>query len=180
MNIFITLLRGINVSGQKLIKMSELKILFEDLGFTQVTTYIQSGNVVFKSKKRNLNDIEGEIQRGLKSKFNFDVQVFVITSDELENIISNNPFIKKNKEEAKLYVTFLSKIPDAEKLDVLSKFNFETEEYRVYRRNIFLHFPNGYGKAKLNNNLIEKKLGLFATTRNWNTMINLSEIINKM
>ena len=78
---FIALLRGINVSGQKKIKMSDLKLLFEDLGFQNVETYIQSGNVIFSSKEKSIKKLESKISSGIKSKYGFDVPVLVINPD---------------------------------------------------------------------------------------------------
>ena len=94
---FIALLRGINVSGQKKIKMSELQLLFEKMGFQDVETYIQSGNVVFSSKKKSIEKIETKISSGIKNKFSFDIQVVVINPKEIESILKNNPFIKKKR-----------------------------------------------------------------------------------
>ena len=108
---FIALLRGINVSGQKIIKMSELKLLFEEMGFQDVQTYIQSGNVIFSSKEKSGEKLEAKISSGIKNKFGFDVKVIVVNPEEIEYVLKNNPFIKKKKDAEKLCVTFLSKTP---------------------------------------------------------------------
>jgi len=174
---FIALLRGINVSGQKKIKMSDLKLLFEEIGFQNVETYIQSGNVIFSSKDLSANKLETNISSGIKKKFGFDVQVFILTPKEIENTFNNNPFIKKKKEIEKLYVTFLSNVPLNENIQKLNSTDYSPEEYKIDGRQIYLFFPDGYGKAKLNNNLFEHKLKLNGTTRNWKTIKTLSELI---
>jgi uncharacterized protein (DUF1697 family) len=173
---FISFLRGINVSGQKQIKMSDLKTLFEDLGFSKVQTYIQSGNVIFSSKQKSNKKLEDKISSAIKSKFGFDVQVMVLTSEEIEYVIQNNPYLKKKKDSEKLYVTFLSENPLAENMKKLNAIDYSPEEYVLDGRYIYLVVPNGYGKAKLNNNLFENKLKVFGTTRNLNTIKALFEL----
>ena len=175
---FIALLRGINVSGQKTIKMSNLKLLFEKLGFQNVETYIQSGNVIFSSKEKSVKILESKISSGIKSKYGFDVQVLIIKPDEIEYVLKNNPFIKKKKATEKLYVTFLEDKPNSENIKKLETRGFSPEEYIIDGKFIYLFYPNGAGKAKLNNNLLESKLKLPATTRNWNTIKTLSELVN--
>lgn len=172
---FIALLRGINVSGQKKIKMSELKLLFEEIGFRNVETYIQSGNVIFSSKENSGKILEAKISSGIKRKFGFDVQVIVINSNEIKYILKTNPFIKKKKDAEKLYVTFLSKIPSDENIEKLYLIDYLPEEYVIDGRYIYLFVPNGYGRAKLNNNFFEDKLKVFGSTRNWKTVMALSE-----
>ena len=113
---FIALLRGINVSGQKQIKMPDLKALFEDIGFQDVETYIQSGNVIFSAKEKSNEKLETIISSGIIKKFGFDVQIIVITPEEIEYVLKSNPFIKKKKDIEKLYVTFLANNPSVENI----------------------------------------------------------------
>jgi len=173
---FVALLRGINVSGQKQIKMPDLKTLSEDLGFTKVQTYIQSGNVIFSAREKSNKKLEDKISSAIKSKFGFDVQVIVVTPEEIEYVIQNNPFIKKKKDLEKLYVTFLSENLPAENIKKLNAVDYSPEEYIIDGRYIYLFVPNGYGKAKLNNNLFENKFKVFGTTRNWKTVNKLFEL----
>jgi len=178
MNRLIALLRGINVSGQKKIKMSELKILFKNLGFQNVATYIQSGNVIFSGKQKSSTKRANKISSGIKSKCNFDVQVIILTPQEINQVLKSNPFIKKKKEIERLYVTFLSAKPSIENLNKLEQTAFLPEEYSINEKIIYLFFPYGAGNAKLNNNFIEKKLNINGTTRNWKTVNALSELVN--
>ncbi|MBE0571634.1 MAG: DUF1697 domain-containing protein [Ignavibacteriaceae bacterium] len=173
---FIALLRGINVSGQRLIKMSDLKILFEKVGFNGVETYLQSGNVIFTSKETSTEKLSLKISSAIKKQFGFDVQLIVVTLEEIEQVIKKNPFIKKKKEAEKLYVVFLSEKPLIENMDKLNSIDYAPEEYIIDEKYIYLFVPNGYGKAKLNNNLFENKLKVFGTTRNLNTIKALFEL----
>jgi uncharacterized protein (DUF1697 family) len=173
MSKFIALLRGINVSGQKQIKMSDLKTLFEATGFQDVKTYIQSGNVIFSAKEKSKRKLGNKSSLAIKSKYGFDVRVIVITPDEIECVLKNNPFFKNKKDAEKLYVIFLSENPLVENIKKLNAINYSPEEYVIDGRYIYLFVPNGYGKAKLNNNLFENKLKVFGTTRNWNTVNKL-------
>jgi len=173
---FIALLRGINVSGQRLIKMSDLKILFEKVGFKGVETYLQSGNVIFTSKETSTEKLSLKISSAIKKQFGFDVKLIVVTLEEIEQVIKKNPFIKKKKEAEKLYVVFLSEKPLIENMDKLNSIDYAPEEYIIDEKYIYLFVPNGYGKAKLNNNLFENKLKVFGTTRNLNTIKALFEL----
>jgi uncharacterized protein (DUF1697 family) len=173
---FIALLRGMNVGGQKQIKMSTLKLLFEELRFHNVETYIQSGNVIFSSKEKLPEKLEQKISSAIKRKFGFDVRVMVLTPEEIEYVLNNNPFIKRKKESEKLYVTFLAKSPSDENINKLNAIDYSPEEYIIDGRYIYLFVPNGYGKAKLNNNFFESKLNASATTRNWKTVNKMFEL----
>ena len=174
---FIALLRGINVSGQKKIKMTVLKSLFELTGFQDVTTYIQSGNVIFSSNEKSGEKLAKKISSEIKRKFGFEVQVIILTPKEIEYTLKNNPFIKRKKESERLYVTFLSGIPPKENIQKLNSLNYSPEEYKIDGKLIYLFLPNGAGKAKLNNNLFENKLKANGTTRNWKTVKTLSELV---
>ena len=172
---YIALLRGINVSGQKKIKMIELKKLFEDLSFTNVETYIQSGNVLFSSKSINSKSMKDTIEKRIALDFGFQVQSILKTPAELGKTLKKNPFLK-NKDIARVYYTFLSAKPSAANIKKLSDTDYSPEEYVINGDVVFLFFPAGYGKAKLNNNFFEKKLGVYATTRNHKTVETLFEM----
>ena len=178
MSRFVALLRGINVSGQKKIQMSELKTLCEKLGFQNVETYIQSGNVIFSSKEKSISKLANKISLAIKNKFNFDVQVIILTPQEIQQALQNNPFIKKKKEIDRMYVSFLSAVPSIENVNKFNEISFQPEEYSIKEKIIYLFFPNGAGKAKLNNNFIENKLKVISTTRNWKTVTTVSKLVS--
>jgi len=172
---FIALLRGINVSGQKKIKMSELKSLFEDIGFQDVETYIQSGNVIFSSKENIKLKLESKIAKAIKKQWGFYVQIFVLDTGDIDYVLKANPFIKKEKGIERMYVTFLSDKPSKENIQKLTSTDYSPEEYQIDNNLVYLFLPNGAGKSKLSNNFFENKLKLVGTTRNWKTIRTLSE-----
>jgi uncharacterized protein (DUF1697 family) len=177
MKTHIAILRGINVSGQKKVIMTELKALFESLGFLSVQTYIQSGNVIFESDKQGLATV---INQAITTKYTFDVPVQVVAKEELEFVVKHNPFLSKGKGDEKfLHYTFLKDQPNEELIAVLESQNFEGEEFKITKKVVYLHCPNGYGKAKMNNNFIERKLKVVATTRNLKTVNRLIKLSEK-
>ena len=174
---YIALLRGINVSGQKKIKMSDLKILFEDLYFTNVQTYIQSGNVLFTSNMNNKKAILTKIEKKITNRFGYKVEVILKTPDELKRAIKSNPFLKdKKKNSERIYYTFLSENPSPSNSKILNEIDHTPEQFILNGDVIYLFLPNGAGKSKLNNNFFEKRLGVFATTRNRNSVQALLEL----
>lgn len=177
---FISLLRGINVSGQKKILMNELKTLYESIDLKDVTTYIQSGNVVFNSGENNKNKIADLISRSIKQKYGFDVKVLIRTRNELAKIIKQNPFLKNEGVDVKrLYVTFLERKPDAKLINNLAADKETIDSYKVIGTEVYLHVPGGFGKTIFSNSYIENKLRLNATTRNWNTVNKLLQLTSE-
>jgi uncharacterized protein (DUF1697 family) len=178
---FIALLRGINVSGQKKIKMSALKNLFEELSFNNVQTYIQSGNVLFTSKSINKKAIRTKIENKILEEYGYKVEVILKTPDEFKRAIKSNPFLKdKKKNSERIYFTFLSEKPSSSNIKILKDINYLPEQFIFDNDVIYLFFPNGYGKAKLNNNFFEKKLEVIATTRNYKTVETLYTLSNEI
>ncbi len=178
MTSFVSLLRGINVSGHNMIKMAELKTLYESLGFRNVTTYIQSGNVIFQTEKDDPASVEGRIERAIEKKFGSRVTVIVRKRAELASVIKANPFIGSNKiDEIRLYVTFLREKPTPALVKAVQPAAARsTDQYKILGSEVYLYCPNGYGKTLLSNNFFEKQLKVAATTRNWNTVNNLYDM----
>jgi uncharacterized protein (DUF1697 family) len=172
MPVYISMLRGINVVGHNMIKMSELKGLYESLGFTDVATYIQSGNVVFKAKETNPSPVRTKIMDGIAKMFGFSVTVIIRQPKELAAIVKKNPFPgRRGVDETKLHVTFLESKPAAALVKALGPLTAKSkDEYRVTGREIYLYCPGSYGKTLLSNTFFEKSLKVAATTRNWNTV----------
>ncbi len=176
MAVFLSILRGINVSGHKQIKMADLKVLYEKLGFKNVTTYIQSGNVIFESKIAK--DLPERIDKKIFEKYKFNVPIIIRTIDEIQKIINGNLFLKeKNIELDKLHVTYLENIPVKENLDKITNLNYEPDRFYISDKEIYLYCPGGYGNTKLNNNFFENKLKVTATTRNWKTTNEIFKIM---
>ncbi len=174
---YISILRGINVSGHKIIKMAALKLLYENLGFQHVKTYVQSGNVIFQSKENNFQSLGHLISDQILKVFGFEVPVILLTVDQLKSIIENNPL--KNdptKNSLYLHVTFLASQPikyDSE--SILSR-KQEGEEIMISENAVYLYCPNGYGNTKLTNTFLENKLKVGVTTRNWKSTNEILKI----
>lgn len=175
MTTYIAILRGINVGGHRKILMADLKSLLEKKGLKNCTTYIQSGNVVFTSNKPP-KEIEKTIKQAISKKYGFDVPVLVRTTDEVENTFKNNPFLSKETDINKLYVAFLSDVPTKENLDKLNAVQFEDANYQVIGKHLYICYDTKVSNSKLTNNLIENKLKVTATTRNWKTVSKLIEL----
>jgi len=177
MKTYISILRGINVGGKNLIKMNSLKEMYEGLGFLNVKTYIQSGNVVFQSVETNLKELEMLISDGILNRFTFNVPVFVREVSELKGILVQNPFLKEIEEDiSKLHLTFLSKSPEKPFVDSIGNSSYLPDKYFITEKTVYLFCPNGYGKTKLNNNFFENKLKVKATTRNLRTLMELVKL----
>lgn len=177
MESYIAILRGINVSGQKKIKMEDLRQSLAELNFHDIQTYIQSGNVIFQQQKSNPLDLARQIAHQISAKYGFEVPVIVKTIADLEHILHNNPFLKDRREdESRLHVTFLSEKPGEELLNNIKELDYKPDEFMISDQAIYLFCLNGYGRTKLTNNFFENKLNVTATTRNWKTVNKLAEI----
>jgi len=171
MKTYIALLRGINVSGQKKVPMAELREMLLKEGFNDVKTYIQSGNVIFKSSEINKTTIEAHIKKAILAHFGFNVPVLIKTKDEIDNILESCPFLEEKKE--KSYYTLLHAIPNRELIEKVEKETYPNETFNITHECIYFYSSVGYGKAKCNNNFFERKLEVSATTRNYKTMVKL-------
>jgi len=171
MKTYIALLRGINVSGQKIIKMAELRESLTKAGFENARTYIQSGNIILPSTETDHKVIEAQVKALILKDFGFDVPTFVTTADYLEDTVKNNPF--PNEETKKIYVSLLDEKPEQARIDALNAADFSPEEYVVDRKRVYLFAALGAAKSKLSNNYFESKLKVKATSRNWNTINKL-------
>jgi uncharacterized protein (DUF1697 family) len=180
MQTYIAMLRGINVSGKKVIKMERLRATFAELGFSNVQTYVQSGNVVFEASNNSAAVLRGKIEQKILRDFSFSVPVFLKTSREMEEVIKCNPFLKDSAiDQTKLHVTFLSDAPPGSAPGLLQSLAAGLEQFHIVGREIFLYCPHGYGNTKLSNTAIERKLSIGATTRNWTTAKTLLAMMNQ-
>ncbi len=175
MNSFISLLRGINVTGYNMIRMPELKALYESLGFGGVTTYIQSGNVIFQAAQKDPDAVSTLIEQSIEKKFGFLVRIILRRPAQLARVIKSSPLAgSDNIDESRLYVTFLKTKPTAALLKALKLAAAKSSDQYIIKGNeVYLHCPNGYGKTLLSNTFFEKHLKVVATTRNWKTVNTL-------
>ena len=178
MKTFISLLRGINVSGQNRVNMPELKRAYEALGLTNVRTYIQSGNVVFECAEQDPGILAERIEVEIARTFGCSVRVLLRDQNQFQRILEGNPFLHERSEDPeKLYVTFLAGRPSEAILRQLIAPAGIPDEFRACGQEIHVFCPNGYGKTRISNTFFEKKLGIPATTRNWKTVNALYEIL---
>jgi len=177
MKTHIALLRGINVSGHKIIKMELLRKILGELDFQNIRTYIQSGNIIFESHLSDVARLEQQIAAKIEEHFSFTVPVTVVTPDELLGIINKNPYAKESLSDAtQPYVSFLSEIPKNEQLDVLKTIDFNGDQFIGIDKTLYLWYANSAGNSKLSNAIIESKLKLRSTARNWKTVLKLYEL----
>ncbi|MGA2585380.1 MAG: DUF1697 domain-containing protein [Tepidisphaeraceae bacterium] len=177
MSTYIAMLRGINVSGHKTIKMEQLRACFAGLGFSDVKTYVQSGNVIFSAAKNSEAQLKKMIEQRISRDFGHSVPIFLRTSKKMAEVIQRNPFLNDRAiDPSKLHVTFLSDAPPKAALDHLKPLAAQSEKIQIIGREIYLYCPDGYGSTKLSNTAIEKKLSVGATTRNWKTVNTLMEM----
>ena len=171
------MLRGINVSGQKKIKMADLRALYESLGFDNVQSYLQSGNVIFDSSEGDRTKLAMMIEDAIHNEYGYEVAIFIRTVADFQQIIDTNPFLHgRDEDPTKLYVSFLMQRPSDAKLSALTVPEKSADEFVVAGDVIFVFCPNGYGRTKLSNNFFERKLQVAATTRNWRSVNALLEI----
>jgi uncharacterized protein (DUF1697 family) len=178
---YIAMLRGINVGGQKIIRMEQLRESCAALGFKNVETYVQSGNIVFLAMKEPPSTLSKRISEAIRHDFGFPVPALVKTSKEMEDVIESNPFLKeKGIDASKLHVTFLSNAPSKNALKRLETLPAQSDRFHAGRREIYLYCPDGYGRTKLSNTAFEKALAVEATTRNWKTVNTLLEMAARL
>ncbi|MDX2003482.1 MAG: DUF1697 domain-containing protein [Chitinophagales bacterium] len=179
MQTYIAILRGINVSGHRPVNMKALKALLESEGFTDVTTYIQSGNLVFRHATTAEDMLVAHLEGIIQHKFGFEVPVIVRTATDWKRAAYHNPFLKeKGIDTDKLHITFLAAEPSPENLGKTNTYNYEPDRFIVHGREVYIYAPGGYGNTKLNNTFFESKLKVSATTRNLKTVNKLLELID--
>jgi len=179
MKTYIVLLRGVNVSGKNIVKMAVLKAILIDNDFKNVTTYIQSGNIILSSDLGK-DVVVTKVQQLINDHFQLQIAVFCLDLQEMEVALKNNPFTE-NIEPNKLFFTFLNEEPAADLLADLEKIDFATDQFKVIDKVLYFYLPNGMSNSKLNNNFFEKKLKVTATGRNLNTihkLIDLAKVSN--
>ena len=174
MPVVISLLRAVNVGGTSIIKMSDLRALFESLKFQDVLTYIQSGNVVFRTEEEDLPKLAKKIQATLEKRFGVKPGVLLRTAAQMRDVIARNPFAKRrNIEPAKLQCYFLVDKLGAEACSQLKGLSIHSEELIPSGSELFIYFPDGMGKSKLPWSRLEKICVTPGTGRNWNSVAKL-------
>lgn len=178
MPIIISLLRGINVGGNKKIKMADLRELYASLGFQNTKTLLQSGNAVFETDLTDLTEIKHKIENGIQDKYGFDVTVIIRTPEALQAVVDNHPFSDEQvSDPAKMAFVFLSEAPSKDAVDALRDNNPGEEIITYHNCELYIFYTNGMGRSKLDANRIERALKVKSTTRNWNTTQKILNLI---
>ena len=167
---YVGLLRGVNVGGRNTVSMADLRSLVESLGHTEVTTYIQSGNIVFTSAKAVAAPT---LEAAIKGKFGLDVTVVLRTPAELARVVKANPFAREDL--SKVHVGFMARKPAKTVVTEIDAARFEPEEFAVLGAELYLYLPNGMGRSKLPDYL-GRQLKIPTTVRNWNTVLKLLDL----
>jgi len=177
MPVLISMLRGVNVGPHNRIKMDALRTVYESLKLEDVRTYVQSGNVIFRAKEKNLASLAKKIEKAIEGKFGFRCDVILRTTNELRKAIAASPFAsRRDVEPGKLLITFLVADPGADAHSALLAFKAHAEEMHLKGRELYIYFPNGAGKSKLPWSSIAKLLKTTGTARNLNSTIKMLEI----
>jgi uncharacterized protein (DUF1697 family) len=185
MPVLISMLRGVNVVGHNRIKMDALRVLYESLKFDNPRTFIQSGNVIFRTKlphnPKNSAALAKKIQDGIERTFGFRPEVILRTPDELRAAIAATPFpAHRNLHPGKVLVTFLTAQPPSTAHTTLLTLKDYPEEVHLKGRELYIYFPNGAGQTKLPWSKVEKLLKVNGTARNWNSVTKMLAIAEEM
>lgn len=172
MNTYIALFRGINVGGKSILRMKDLKVLLEDPGLQSVKTYIQSGNVVFRSEDRSATQLAGEIGEAIRRKRGFEPHVLLLEKEEMKSAMAANPFPAAESEPKSLHLYFLAAVPDHPDVKELESFRKESERFVLDGNVFYLHAPDGIGRSKLAARA-ERLIGVPMTGRNWRTVCKI-------
>jgi uncharacterized protein (DUF1697 family) len=181
MPVFISMLRGVNVGGHNRIKMDALRGLYESLKLEDPRTYVQSGNVIFRTKEKNTAQLAKKIQDAIEKTFGFHTEVILRTTDELRKAITASPFAKRRElEPGKILVTFLAAEPDSESQAKLTGLKSHPEELHLKGRELYIYFPDGAGKSKLPWSQVERLLKVTGTARNWTSVTKMLAMAEEM
>jgi uncharacterized protein (DUF1697 family) len=178
MSSFAALLRGINVGGKNKIPMAELKRVLSSLGLEEIATYVQSGNVIFRSPGK-ADEIAKDMERRISKDFGVNVDVLLRTPAQLRKIADSNPFLGDEPDLSKLHVVFLDGSPAAKAKTQLDPERSPPDRFDLRGREIYLHLPNGSARSKFTIDYFERRLGVRATARNWKTLTKLLALLQE-
>lgn len=179
MQTWIALLRGINIGGKKLLPMKELVAILENVGCSHVKTYIQSGNVVFRSGERNASRLARKIGGAIDSRQGFQPHVLLMTQKDVEDAIEANPFPEAEDDPKALHVFFLAARAGNADLEGLENLRAASERFKLVANAFYLHAPNGIGRSKLAARA-ESLIGVPVTARNWRTVQKIVEMAREI
>ncbi len=178
MTIHIALLRGINIGGHKQVAMADLRDLLKQLGFVDVRSLLQSGNLVFRGRARTSAQLERLLETKAEKRFALQTDVFVRTAEEWEGVVAHNPFREEaERDPAHLAVMFFKEAPGANAVKALQAAITGREVVRADGRQAYITYPDGFARSRLTTTLIERKLGTRCTGRNWNTVLKIAALV---
>lgn len=181
MTSYVAFLRGVNVGGNKTIPMAALKSLFESLGLARAKTHLNSGNVIFASKEKDRAKLSRRIGEAINAEFGFRPTIVLRNIAELKRVIAKNPFAEMAARDPRhLLLMALEGKPKAGAKAALAEAYSGAEEIAIAGADVYITYPNGIGRSKLSNALLEKHLGVAGTARNWNTLLKVLEIAEKI
>src|SRR6266704_5734598 len=181
MAVIISMLRGVNVGGHNKIKMEALRALYESMKLRDAQTYVQSGNVIFRTDERDIARLAKRIEDGIERNFGFRPNVILRTAAEMREVVVRNPFAKRRGiEPSKFLVSFLASDPGEEAREKVRQTKCDPEELRIEGRELYIYFPNGMGRSKLSLAKLEKTLKTPGTGRNWNSVTKMLEMAEKL
>lgn len=178
---FISFLRGVNMTGHNSIKMKDLAAMYDDLGFIQSETFIQSGNVIFNcDNDKSITELSTAIESRIKTQFGYDVPVMIRTVPGMKSIISSNPYLNEpDFDPAKMAVIFLHDELTGSQIDKVADVDYPPDKFKIIGREIFTYCPNGFGRTKIYTNFFEKKMKVLGTARNWKTVTTMLELAGR-
>ena len=171
----VALLRGVNVGGRNNVPMARLRSVLEEVGLEEVTTYIQSGNVLFRSQAA-AKSLPAQIEDAIADAFGVRPAVLLRTPAELQRVVDANPFLDTSK----LHVVFLERKPGAKHTARLDPDRSPGDAFELVGRELYLHLGNGAGRTKLTGDYLERTLGVRGTQRNWNTVVKLLALTREL
>jgi len=177
---YVALLRGINVGKHKRISMADLRALVENLGGTDVKTYVNSGNIVFDHEETKAATLETAIADAIRDRIGQEVPVVVRTAQEMAEIVAGNPFPDVAGDHTTLHVTFLARTPDPKAVKALAEAEKGDDDYRVVGKDVYLYYPNKLTGAVFMPNGLDAALGMVTTSRNWRTVTKLAEMAEEL
>jgi uncharacterized protein (DUF1697 family) len=175
--VYVALLRSVNVAGHGRLAMADLRDSVQRLGYKDVTTFIQTGNVIFQSPGKNIKKMATDIEAQLAADFGSSPAVIMRTPAELQQVLAISPFPAQGADSSRHHVTFMATDPDPAKLRAFDPPPSGSDELTIVGREIYVHTPDGYAETKLTGTLLERRLGVVTTTRNWNTVTKLCALL---
>ena len=177
--VYVAFLRGINLAGKNKLPMADLARMFAVAGCDDVTTYIQSGNVVYRASHTRARNLATVIEAAILKRFGYRVPLVVRTARELRNAVVGNPFVVAGSDANMLHLAFLAAEPSASRVSALDPQRSPPDQFSVAGRDIYLRLPNGVARTKLSNAYFDAKLATTSTMRNWRTVLALRDLTDR-